>query len=423
MRGRPSAASRSDILAIPESALARPWDWIGGSQEEVRYGPYRVHELFERAEIEARRALAARARDGGLAADLIAPAKRRPVGSPRAARAALAVRPRCGSGWRRVVDPPDARPRDQRPAGLRLGHRLVAGQGLRARRSRPARDTAGRGLRRPARRGRHGDGGIARRICGPGWTRSWTCRRSGWRACPKIGSPVPRVGRGSRSRSASGSVAGRATSASTRSRSRRPSPGSGEPRPSRNVWSGSRSLPMAGPRRSSSASPTPTLLPGSFEPPPKPPATPSPRPAPPPRPDGPRSVSPDGARMTRRGLVLFGLMSIIWGIPYLFIRVAVEEISPAMLVLARTTIGAAILLPIALVRVDLRAVLARWRWVVGVCRRRDRHPVGDARVGRAAPVELAGRPADRRRAAGRRDPRDRDGWHRPDSGGEAWWGS
>ena len=68
--------------------------------------------------------------------------------------------------------------------------------------------------------------------------------------------------------------------------------------------------------------------------------------------------------MTRRGLVLFGLMSVIWGIPYLFIRVAVEEISPAALVLARTSIAAAILLPIALVRVDLRPVLARWRWVV-----------------------------------------------------------
>ncbi len=68
--------------------------------------------------------------------------------------------------------------------------------------------------------------------------------------------------------------------------------------------------------------------------------------------------------MSRRGLVLFGLMSVIWGIPYLLIRVAVEEISPATLVLARTTIGAAILLPIALVRVDLRAVLTRWRWVV-----------------------------------------------------------
>src|SRR5438128_1591667 len=47
--------------------------------------------------------------------------------------------------------------------------------------------------------------------------------------------------------------------------------------------------------------------------------------------------------MTRRGLVLFGLMSVIWGIPYLFIRVAVAEIPPAALVLARTAIAAAIL--------------------------------------------------------------------------------
>jgi drug/metabolite transporter (DMT)-like permease len=70
------------------------------------------------------------------------------------------------------------------------------------------------------------------------------------------------------------------------------------------------------------------------------------------------------ARVTRRGVVLFGLMSVIWGIPYLFIRVAVAEITPATLVLARTSIAAAILLPIALVRVDLRAVLARWRWIV-----------------------------------------------------------
>jgi drug/metabolite transporter (DMT)-like permease len=68
--------------------------------------------------------------------------------------------------------------------------------------------------------------------------------------------------------------------------------------------------------------------------------------------------------MTRRGLVLFGLMSVIWGIPYLFIRVAVAEITPSALVLARTGLAAAILLPIALARVDLRPVLARWRWVV-----------------------------------------------------------
>ena len=71
-----------------------------------------------------------------------------------------------------------------------------------------------------------------------------------------------------------------------------------------------------------------------------------------------------GARVTRRGLVLFGLMSLIWGIPYLFIRVAVEEISPATLVFARTGIAAVILVPIALLRTDYRSVLARWRWVV-----------------------------------------------------------
>ncbi len=68
--------------------------------------------------------------------------------------------------------------------------------------------------------------------------------------------------------------------------------------------------------------------------------------------------------MTRRGLVLFALMSVIWGIPYLFIRVAVAEITPATLVLVRTAIATAILLPIALLRLDLRPILARWRWLV-----------------------------------------------------------
>jgi len=68
--------------------------------------------------------------------------------------------------------------------------------------------------------------------------------------------------------------------------------------------------------------------------------------------------------MTRRGFVLFALMSVIWGIPYLFIRIAVAEITPATLVLARTAIATAILLPVALARLDLRPILARWPWVV-----------------------------------------------------------
>jgi drug/metabolite transporter (DMT)-like permease len=68
--------------------------------------------------------------------------------------------------------------------------------------------------------------------------------------------------------------------------------------------------------------------------------------------------------VTRRGLLLFAAMSVVWGIPYLLIRVAVAEVSPAVLVFTRTAIAAAILLPVALLRADVRAVLRHWRWVV-----------------------------------------------------------
>jgi drug/metabolite transporter (DMT)-like permease len=62
--------------------------------------------------------------------------------------------------------------------------------------------------------------------------------------------------------------------------------------------------------------------------------------------------------------VLFAAMSVIWGIPYLLIRITVAEISPALLVFSRTAIGAALLLPIAFLRVDLRPVLRHWRWII-----------------------------------------------------------
>ena len=64
----------ADMLAIPESALQREWAWIGGGEEEVRYGLYRPHELLERAEVAASRALRAAGVDEGQAAAIIAPA-------------------------------------------------------------------------------------------------------------------------------------------------------------------------------------------------------------------------------------------------------------------------------------------------------------------------------------------------------------
>jgi drug/metabolite transporter (DMT)-like permease len=59
-------------------------------------------------------------------------------------------------------------------------------------------------------------------------------------------------------------------------------------------------------------------------------------------------------------LALFGAMCVIWGIPYLLIRIAVRDLSPATLVLARTGIAALLLLPIAAARQELRPVVRHW---------------------------------------------------------------
>ena len=54
-------------------------------------------------------------------------------------------------------------------------------------------------------------------------------------------------------------------------------------------------------------------------------------------------------------------MSVIWGIPYLLIKVVVGEMSPITLVFLRTGLATAILLPLALVRGRLRGVIPHWR--------------------------------------------------------------
>ena len=68
--------------------------------------------------------------------------------------------------------------------------------------------------------------------------------------------------------------------------------------------------------------------------------------------------------MSRRGWSLFAAMGLIWGIPYLLIKVAVGGVAPPVLVLARVTIGAAILLPLALHRRELAVLRPHWRWLV-----------------------------------------------------------
>jgi drug/metabolite transporter (DMT)-like permease len=54
-------------------------------------------------------------------------------------------------------------------------------------------------------------------------------------------------------------------------------------------------------------------------------------------------------------------MCVIWGIPYLLIRVAVRELAPVTLVFLRTAIGALLLTPVAALRGELRPLLRHWR--------------------------------------------------------------
>lgn len=65
--------------------------------------------------------------------------------------------------------------------------------------------------------------------------------------------------------------------------------------------------------------------------------------------------------MTRRGLILFLIMGIAWGLPYVFIKIADAQLSPEMIVLSRSAIAAVILIPIAAARGELRSVLRHWR--------------------------------------------------------------
>ena len=65
--------------------------------------------------------------------------------------------------------------------------------------------------------------------------------------------------------------------------------------------------------------------------------------------------------MSRRGWVLFAAMCVLWGIPYLLIKVAVAEVSVAVLVFARTALGALVLLPLAARPGAVTVVRAHWR--------------------------------------------------------------
>jgi drug/metabolite transporter (DMT)-like permease len=63
--------------------------------------------------------------------------------------------------------------------------------------------------------------------------------------------------------------------------------------------------------------------------------------------------------MTRRAWVLFATVSLLWGVPYLFIKVAVAEVPPVTVVFVRVALAAALLAPVAARRGALRGLRGR----------------------------------------------------------------
>ena len=68
--------------------------------------------------------------------------------------------------------------------------------------------------------------------------------------------------------------------------------------------------------------------------------------------------------MTRRAWLAFAAISLIWGVPYLFIKIADEGgVTPLVLAWSRVTLAAVVLLLLAWRSGKLPTLRGRWRWV------------------------------------------------------------
>jgi drug/metabolite transporter (DMT)-like permease len=67
--------------------------------------------------------------------------------------------------------------------------------------------------------------------------------------------------------------------------------------------------------------------------------------------------------VNRRAWFLFLLVSVLWGIPYFLIKIAIEDLSPMLVVAGRIAVAALVLLPVAVTRGTLVALRGRLRIV------------------------------------------------------------
>ena len=64
--------------------------------------------------------------------------------------------------------------------------------------------------------------------------------------------------------------------------------------------------------------------------------------------------------MSRRAWIAFATCSVLWGVPYFLIKVAVDDVSPMFVAWSRVALGAAVLIPVAWRFGAFRGVRDRW---------------------------------------------------------------
>lgn len=69
-------------------------------------------------------------------------------------------------------------------------------------------------------------------------------------------------------------------------------------------------------------------------------------------------------QVSQKGLILFALAGIFWGLPYFFIALALESFSTPSIVFLRTLLGALVLIPYAAATGGLKPALKAWPYVL-----------------------------------------------------------
>jgi len=97
--------------------------------------------------------------------------------------------------------------------------------------------------------------------------------------------------------------------------------------------------------------------------------------------------------MSPRAWIAFAAVSTLWGIPYLFIKVAVDDgVPPAFLAWVRVVLGGIVLLALAWSAGVLAPLRGRWRWLslFASSRSSSRFRLGGLLLGLAGVVALVG---------------------------------